>query len=387
MYNVIRVALILPKGHEYAARLIEGVVSFVHEHAGFEFVEVPYDENRTPPAAYHVEVDGALVWAHHDSPWVLDLRDRGVKLVSLNSEWRDDGIPCVGLDLEAMLDAAIEHLAGLGRKQAAYIGHLTARNPAKLRMRDGFLGRARRKGWTATAIEIPGIPSEERQRLAEPGLERELIDFLRGLGTPACIQCDDDYVGILVCRVAEHLGLTVPGDVAVLGLYDMAIARFSSPTLSSVPASGQLVGLAGMQLLSDLLGGARPTETYVMVAPPPVVERESTGGIAIRNDDIRKAHQMIEQHACEGLTVEQLLERFAISQKTLNKRFAAVYGHTPGAAIRRVRIEQAKRWLATTNLSIARIAAMCGFDEPSNFNLFFKRETGCTPSEYRRQSR
>ena len=86
MRNEYRVALFLPKGHEYAARLIEGVVSFVHEHAGFEFVEVPYDENRTPPAAYHVEVDGALVWAHHDSPWVLDLRNRGVKLVSPNSE-------------------------------------------------------------------------------------------------------------------------------------------------------------------------------------------------------------------------------------------------------------------------------------------------------------
>ena len=86
-------------------------------------------------------------------------------------------------------------------------------------------------------------------------------------------------------------------------------------------------------------------------------------------------------------TVEQLLERFVISQKTLNKRFTAVYGHTPGAAIRRVRTEQAKRWLATTDLSIARIATMCGFGEPSNFNLFFKRETGCTPSKYRGQSR
>ena len=93
------------------------------------------------------------------------------------------------------------------------------------------------------------------------------------------------------------------------------------------------------------------------------------------------------QPDCEGLTVEQLLERLALSQKTLNKRFAAVYGETPGAAIRRVRTERAKQWLATTDLSVARIATMCGFAEPSNFNLFFNRETGRTPTAYRRLSR
>jgi len=378
-----RVSLVLPKGHEYAARLIEGVVGFVQDHAGFEFTEIAYDEDRTPPAAYHVDADGALVWANHDSPWVLDLRDRGVKLVSFNTEWLAEGIPCVGFDREAVLDVAVEHLATLRRDNAAYIGHMSSRNPAKLRTRDGFLERARRRGWTTAAQEIPGIPSEERHRLGDPASERELIDFLRGLSLPVCIYCDDDYVGVLVCRVAEHLGLAVPGDVAVLGFFDLSIARLSTPSLSSMPAPGQLVGAAGMQLLNAWFDSKRPPKKPVMVAPPPVVERESTGGLIVRNDDIRRAHRMIQRHACEGFTVNELVDRLAISQKTLNKRFSAVYGCRPGEAIRRVRAERARQWLATTGLSIARIATMCGYGELSNFDLFFKRETGCTPSEYR----
>ncbi len=385
--NGYRIAIILPKGHEYAARLLEGIVEFTQDHAGFEFVEVPYDENRTPPAIYHLQVDGALVWTHHNCRWVLDLRDRGVQLVSLNSEWLAEGIPCVGFDLDAVLDAAVEHLAQLGRRHAAYVGHLSSRNPAKQRLRDGFLDRASRRGWTVAAMEIPGEPSAERHRLAEPASEQELIDFLRGLRRPVAVHCDDDYVGVLVCQVAEHLGLAVPDDVAVLGFFDLAIARFSRPTLSSIPAPGQLVGVAGMRLLSDLLHGSQPAAARAMVAPPPVAARESTSGTIVRDDDIRRARQLIEDFACQGLTVTQLLDRLALSQKTLNKRFVAVHGETPGAAIRRVRTERAKQWLAATDLSIARIAAMCGFGEPSNFNLFFKRETGCTPSEYRRASR
>lgn len=378
-----RIALLLPKGHEYSARLIEGVFGFAQEHGRFEILEIPYDENRSPPAVYSLEDDGALVWAHHDSPWVLDLRDRGIPLVSLNSEWLADGISCVGFDLEAELEMAIDHLAGLQREHAAYIGHRLASNPAKLHWRNGFLERARQQGWTATSMEVPGIPSEERHRLAAPSAERELIDFLRGLNTPVAIHCDDDYVGVLVCRVAEHLGMSVPQDVAVLGFFDLTIARFSTPSLSSIPAPGQMVGALAMQVLSNILAGTHPANARMLVAPPPVVQRESTGGTTVRDDDIRRAHQLIQENACHGLTVTQLLEQLSVSQKTLNKRYSAVYGRTPGEAIRHERAERAKQWLATTQLSIGRIAAMCGFDEPSNFNLFFKREVDCTPSEYR----
>jgi len=386
MAKTHRVALLLPKGHEYAARLIEGVVDFARDHADFEFVEVLFDEDCAPPAVYHIEADGALVWAHHGNSWVLDLRDRGLRLVSLNGDWAAEEIPCVAFDLEAMLDTAVEHLAGLNRRHAAYVGHLTSRNPSKVRWRDGFLERARERGWTTAALEIPGIPSEERDRLARPEDERELIDFLRGQKKPVVIHCDDDYVGVLVCRVAAHLGLTVPEEVAVLGTFDLALTRFSSPTLSSLPMPGQLVGAAGMRLMSAFLSGGPVDHTKVLVKPPPVASRESTACSIVRDDDIRRARRYIEELACQGLTVEQLLQRLDISQKTLNKRFAVVYGETPGQAIQRLKIERAKQWLGTTNLSITRIADMCGFGEPSNFDRFFRRAAGCTPSEYRERS-
>ncbi|MEX0866606.1 MAG: AraC family transcriptional regulator [Pirellulales bacterium] len=138
-----------------------------------------------------------------------------------------------------------------------------------------------------------------------------------------------------------------------------------------------------MQLLSNLLDGTQSAKAQVMVAPPPVAVRESTSGSIGLDDNMRRAHQMIQELACQGLTVTQLLARLAISQKTLNKRFAAVYGRTPGEAIRQIRLERAKPWLTTTELFIGRIAEMCGFEEASNFNLFFKRETSCTPSQFR----
>ncbi len=372
-----QVALLLLRGHEYAARLIEGILSYVSNRASFEFVEVAYNETGAPPVVHRINVQGALVWGHHDLSCVLDLRERGAKIVSLNGEWLADGIACVGFDMNAATNSAVKHLAQFKPKVVVHAGHLTAKNPGKIRLRDTFLNRARKVCGKAMAFEAPGVPSEERHRLAEPANEPEIIQFLRALTFPACIYCDDDYVGVLLAKVARHIGLAVPGDIFILGFFDLAIARFSAPTLSSIPAHGEMVGAAGIQLLDELLHGAPAPTKQVLIAPAPVIQRESTGGNAVINDGIRRARRLIEELACQGLSVSQLVEFLGISQKTLNKRFLAAYGMTPGAAIRQHRANRAKQLLVTTELSIARIAEMCGFEEPSNFNFFFNRDVGC----------
>jgi AraC-like DNA-binding protein len=46
---------------------------------------------------------------------------------------------------------------------------------------------------------------------------------------------------------------------------------------------------------------------------------------------------------------------------------------------------EAKRLLAHTGLSIALIGERLGFEDPTNFVKFFKREVGCAPGEFRRR--
>jgi AraC family transcriptional activator of pobA len=46
----------------------------------------------------------------------------------------------------------------------------------------------------------------------------------------------------------------------------------------------------------------------------------------------------------------------------------------------------ARRELAYTERNIAGVAHRLGFEDPSYFTRFFKRETGVTPGEFRRRS-
>lgn len=382
------IALIAPKGHEYSLRLIEGVLSVTAGNSRCRFIDVPCDEDGSKrPQIDALDVDGVLFWKNPVAPWVLELRDRGTKMVSLNPDWVAEGIPCVGMDPDANVRKGLEHLARLGRRHAAYIDHRSRTSPSRQRKREAFLAGARSRGWTAAVMEVAGTPSEERKRLTQPQREKELVTFIRRLPLPAVAFCDDDYVAALVCGVAGHLGLSVPGDIAVLGQFDLAITRFSVPTISSCPNAGQAVGAAGMHMLNDILAG-RPAPTRpLLVKPPPVVCRESTGGTTVRDEDMARVHELIERFACQGVTVAQLLTRFALSHKTLTKRYLAAYGHKPGVAIRLVRVERAKELLTTTDLTIGRISDMCGFDDQANFTFFFKREVGCVPGAYRAGAR
>ncbi len=61
-------------------------------------------------------------------------------------------------------------------------------------------------------------------------------------------------------------------------------------------------------------------------------------------------------------------------------------GHRPhpGRLVRDARTQEAKRLLAKTDLTVRQVALRVGFDDPSYFCRFFRRETGLSPGDFRR---
>lgn len=375
------VALIMSSGHDYSARLTEGVLMYIEEHPGPRIIEIPYRENEAPRALSYAKFDAAILWTSRDDSWVRKIIRRGVTLIGCNAEWREEHVPSIGVDGLGMVRAMVDHLAQTQRRAIAHVGHRIRASRIKKSVRGHFFQRARELKLNASSFEFPGIPTEERHRLFQPEREKALARFLKRLPLPASIFCENDFVGVLTCAVARHIGLAVPGDLAIMGIGDLLIGRLANPSLTTQPIPGRLIGHTAMRLLMQLLNKKTVPER-TLVQPAPIIVRESTGG-APASREIHRAQQMIQESACEGLSVEHIVQRLALSQKTLNKRFAENFGRTPGAEIRRVRAERACEWLSMTDLSVGRISELCGFSEQSNFNIFFRREIGYTPRQYR----
>lgn len=86
-----------------------------------------------------------------------------------------------------------------------------------------------------------------------------------------------------------------------------------------------------------------------------------------------------------GHKVQDFASQLGISPAHLNRLCQEVSGQSPGALIEAVRLQEAKRLLAYTRMTIAEVGYRLGFEDPSYFARAFKRGQGVSPKAYRQQ--
>lgn len=88
------------------------------------------------------------------------------------------------------------------------------------------------------------------------------------------------------------------------------------------------------------------------------------------------------------LTTETVASRLCITSQQLRRRIQAILGQGGGSSnsyISAIRTNYAKDLLLNQRqLSITEVARLCGFEDPAHFTRSFKKETGVTPSEFRK---
>lgn len=77
-------------------------------------------------------------------------------------------------------------------------------------------------------------------------------------------------------------------------------------------------------------------------------------------------------------------ERIGVTTGYLTEAVKAATGRTPSQLVREARAQEAKRLLVRTDLTVRQVAGRLGFADPAYFCRFFRRETGVTPGEFRR---
>jgi LacI family transcriptional regulator len=209
--------------------------------------------------------------------------------------------------------------------------------------------------------------------------------WLASLPRPVAVFAANDLWGSELVQAVRERGLRVPDDVALLGVdNEELLCELAHPPLSSIRLSGAQIGAAAVALLEDLLRGRRAPAQIARIPPTEVVTRQSTDVLAVEDPDVAEALRYIRRHACEGLSVKQLLDAVAVNRRTLERRFVSVLGHTPLEEIRRVRLERAKA-LLQTDLPVYDVARRSGFTTPEYLATSFAQATGVTPTEFRKR--
>ncbi len=173
--------------------------------------------------------------------------------------------PSVRFDAEAGAAAAFQHLVDLGHRR---IGHLAAEFDAPT-----FQAReaARRRVLSAAGLdpdELPRVKTAiaiENARVAAGPLLDE---------RPTAVYCDDDLIAAGLYLAARERGLSIPGDLSVVGFDDMDFARVLEPPLTTVALDAEKLGAIAFELLEACMAGRGGSR---VVLPAELLVRDSTG--------------------------------------------------------------------------------------------------------------
>lgn len=93
----------------------------------------------------------------------------------------------------------------------------------------------------------------------------------------------------------------------------------------------------------------------------------------------------LEKKFAETRTAKDYAGMMGISYNYLNTACKSITGNTAKAFIDRFIILEAKRRLATSDISVKELTYALGFDEPTNFLKYFKKHTGQSPLQFKKQ--
>lgn len=234
---------------EYTTVLIDAQESDRLERAAVE---------RTMPT-----VDGIVLASSRMSDSAIRMVAKQRPVVVLNRALAD--VPCVVTDDPRGVRRAAEHLGELGHDHITYVAGPQASWPNGIRWR---------------SLLEAGMELEIKVRQIGPfsptmaGGERAARELCARPATAVLAFNDQMAIGII--RGLSRMGVSVPGDVSVVGFDNILAADIVTPGLTTVAAPLYAEGSAATRHLLTMIAGAPGHTGRPMVLPVRLVVRDST---------------------------------------------------------------------------------------------------------------
>lgn len=244
-----------------AAAFLEGVAQGCEE-AEIGLVLLPRVEPaRAQQLVREAAVDGFIIYAVADgSPLIDCAAERRLSVVLVDQEAEGDVRSVNTDDRQGAYEAAM-HLLDGGHRRLGILGleldplyRYGPVSPALRRRAAYATTRERLAGYEAACaaygIDPARLPMEACPNREAAGRQAALHLLGRGEG-PTGLLCMSDRLAVGALSATQHLGLAVPGDVAIVGFDDIPVAAHIDPPLTTVRQPVVQKGLAAARLLLD----------------------------------------------------------------------------------------------------------------------------------------
>ncbi|MHA6532330.1 LacI family DNA-binding transcriptional regulator [Paenibacillus sp. BAC0078] len=212
-------------------------------------------------------VDGVVVFlSDYEDPYFRELLESDIPTVILDYDTAESHTVCS--DNVGGAQQAVEYLASLGHHRIAHIsggGHT-------------YPGSQRELGYAA-AMKQRGLEVREDYIVEGAFYSREggygaMVQLLELPERPTAVFAAGDLLALGAIMAAKDKGLSVPGDISVMGYDDIELAGYVTPALTTVRQDTELLGTRAAEILLASIDGNREKKEKLTL-PVEVVVRES----------------------------------------------------------------------------------------------------------------
>ncbi|MFC4992031.1 xylose operon transcription regulator XylR [Rubritalea tangerina] len=360
----------------YDHRVYRGIAQYCAEH---NWHLSPYlFSDRTVPTKW--KGDGAITcYGETLGDFILSL---DMPKVDITRNVLPTPIPRVTVDNDQIGRRAARHFLERGYRNFAYYSwESVAINQVR---KDAFIETLKAADVPEEGIHIINQPSIDVMRDWEMHVQ-SMVDQIKDLPRPLAVFTGQDNLGVTLVEVCTNAGISVPDEIAVLGVDNIDfLCECAVVPLSSIDSNLTELGYAAAEQLGRLMDGEIDNEAEPVTVPiKSIVNRRSTEALAVTHPAVAKALELMRREFKNGLVLEDVYEYSGVSKRGLEKAFKRHLNDSPAAVLRRIRLDYAKNCLSQTDIKIDAIAMECGYSNSSNLSHAFNREIGMSPQEYR----
>jgi LacI family transcriptional regulator len=355
----------------YDPRVIEGIGRFARE-AGWH-LEMRSILEASPPRGWRG--DGLLV---NDTavPRLRSFVRHQVGLqptVTLGANHAGGMLPCVQEDNAAMGGLAAEHFVRRGFRHFAWVS--LPRGRVQRERRTGFEKALASAKHACHVLEWN--PPRHRGGDHWADCRQWLAREMGRLPKPLAVFALDDLLAIDVVEACVASGLSVPCEVAVLGVGNMQLACECAPvSISSIDEDAGGIAYAAAGMLARLMDGEELAVRQKVLPLRGLVVRRSTEAYAARHPGVVRALEWMQAHFHKPVNIAQMAAAVGSSVRALHYAFREDLGTTPARHLQRLRLEKARALLALGGRKIGAVAEECGFGAMRNLHRAHAREFG-----------
>jgi DNA-binding LacI/PurR family transcriptional regulator len=198
------------------------------------------------------------------------LHSRGIPVVLLNAAIENLDFPCVSTDDVTAAGQSFQHLASLGHRRIGLVVGPEDHVPSRRKLA-AFIDHAERSGLDVAPVEHALFSLEGGQAATTRILRKDVTGVI----------CGSDVLALGAIRAVRRAGLSVPGDVSVVGFDDSGFMNCTDPPLTTVRQPIESMGKAAVTLLVNQMENIAVYPEELLFEPELVV-RGSTGPARVR---------------------------------------------------------------------------------------------------------